>query len=45
MTTQAGVVVTHALAIVKDGVDERDFEKFIKEAGLPGVTYTPHFVT
>jgi hypothetical protein len=30
MTTQAGVVVTHGLAMLKDGVDERDFEKFIK---------------
>ena len=31
MTMQAGVCVTNALFIVKDGVDEKDFEKFIKE--------------
>ena len=44
MTTQAGVVVTHALATVKDGVDERDFEKFIKWvlnyfSGTPDATW------
>ena len=31
MTMQAGVCVTNALIMVKDGVDEKDFEKFIKE--------------
>ena len=31
MTTQAGVCVTHGLITLKDGVDERDFEKFVKE--------------
>ena len=27
MTMQAGVCVTHGLITLKDGVDERDFEK------------------
>ena len=31
MAMQAGVCVTNALIIMKDGVDEKDFEKFIKE--------------
>ena len=31
MTMQAGVCVTHGLITLKDGVDERDFEKLVKE--------------
>ena len=31
MTTQAGVVVTQGLAMLKDRVDERNFETFIEE--------------
>ena len=31
MTTQAGVCVTHGLITLKDGVDESDFEKLVKE--------------
>ena len=31
MTMQAGVCVTNGLFIVNDGVDKKDFEKFVKD--------------
>ena len=35
MTMQAGVCVTNGLFIVNDGVDKKDFEKFVKEEFSP----------
>ena len=35
MTMQAGVCVTNGLFIVNDGVDKKDFEKFVKEEFAP----------
>ena len=35
MTMQAGVCVTNGLFKVNDGVDKKDFEKFVKEEFAP----------
>ena len=35
MIMQAGVCVTNGLFIVNDGVDKKDFEKFVKEEFAP----------